>query len=653
MISPLLPTKVTLLYVDDDKENLESFKAVFRREYEVLLANSAQEAIDILKNTPVQVLITDQRMPEMTGSELLEEVALKYPDMLRFMLTGFSDFDPLVDAINRGKLQGYFAKPLDVPHVKERIKKGLAAYYLKLESQRLNDELAQSEARLRSIFDQAAIGIGLIDRSGKFQMVNHKLCELLDYSEDDMLDVSLQEILFHDSANIVPDSSQWESMLKKNTNCFSVETIGKRHDNKTMWVSMTLSAVLGSKGNYEGMLTVIEDITSRKNAEKESKILLKRLQQSQKMEAIGTLAGGIAHDFNNILTSILGFSELAQAEQDAPVHLKEYLGHIHRAGIRAKDLVEQILTFARQTDEELKPVRVDTIMKEAVKLLRSTTPAQIEITSNIISDSLIIGNPTQIYQIIMNLCTNAIDEMETHGGMLTLELTDTIINDLPEQSAMKAGDYLELKVSDTGRGIDPEIMDSIFDPYFTSKEPGKGTGLGLATVHGIVNGYHGDIIVDSTLGKGTTFTILLPVIKKPEAVAEHLAEIIPRGSESILIVDDDPAIASLTSKMLANLGYQIATRTSSTAALDLFCKQPEIFDLVITDLNMPHLKGDQLAKAMIACKGDIPIILCTGYKHNISREDLLETGIKRVIQKPMLRTEFCKAIRSVLDEARS
>lgn len=391
----------------------------------------------------------------------------------------------------------------------------------------------------------------------------------------------------------------------------------------TVWVEVSTRFVRSINGQSPSIVGVTRDITKRK-------FLESQLRQAHKMEAIGTLAGGIAHDFNNILAPVIGYTELALDEIEKGTPLEEYLQEIYTAGKRAKELVKQILIFARQTDGESKPTRVGSIAKEALKLLRSSIPATIDIRHNIESDSLVMGNATEIHQIFMNLCTNAAHAMENNGGVLEVGLTDvTLGTDFTgSRTDLEPGDYLKLVVSDTGTGIPSAVIDSIFEPYFTTKAPNEGTGIGLSTVHGIVKNYGGEIEVESESGKGTVFTLYLPVTKKYSQDRSYEKETLPSGTERILFVDDELPIARMGSQILDRLGYTVTIRTSSIEALELFRSRPGDFDLVISDTTMPNMTGDRLADELLKIRPDIPIILCTGYSKKFpgNRQRKSESG---------------------------
>jgi nitrogen-specific signal transduction histidine kinase/ActR/RegA family two-component response regulator len=386
---------------------------------------------------------------------------------------------------------------------------------------------------------------------------------------------------------------------------------------------------------------------------KERENLQKRLAQAQQMEAIGNLAGGIAHDFNNILSAVIGFTELALDSAGTGSLIADYLQEVYAAGKRARELVGQILTFARKSDKEFKPIRVDLVVKEVLKLIRSSIPSTIEIKQNIASHSLVMGNATQMHQIVMNLCTNAFHAMEDRCGVIEVNLKDIVLKgeEKGEPLGLKVGMYVELTISDTGTGIPPQIIDSIFEPYFTTKSPGEGTGMGLALVHGIVESCRGKIAVDSQLGKGTTIRIFLPITRNVTADGLCVSEALPCGTERILFVDDEIQITKLWSQLLKRLGYVVTTKNSSLEALGLFRSNANDFDLVITDMTMPNMTGDELSIELMKIRPDIPIILCTGYNKKISDKIALKIGIKAFAYKPMVQIDLTKTVRKVLDEA--
>ena len=397
-----------------------------------------------------------------------------------------------------------------------------------------------------------------------------------------------------------------------------------------------------------------ESHTAALNLLAEREKLQDQLLQAQKMESIGSLAGGIAHDFNNILFPIVGLSELLLEDLSPDSLGYQNAEEILKAGKRGSHLVQQILSFSRQSEHQFIPVEIQQILKEALKLCRSAIPADIEISRDIQKDcGQVMADPTQIHQIAMNLITNAYHAVEPGGGKISVVLKEIVLDGSHEfAETYEPGRYVLLTVSDTGTGIDPAVMNKIFDPYFTTKEKGRGTGLGLATVYGIVKKHGGSIKVYSEVGKGSIFSIYLPVSEKSGTVdAEKKGFPLPTGTEHVLLVDDERVIVQLEKQMLEKLGYPITCFTGSVDALSAFKADPSHFDLVMTDMNMPDLTGLQLAEALSLIRPDIPIIVCTGFSERINRKKAHAMGIRGFLMKPVLMSEMAQMVRKVLDEA--
>jgi len=375
------------------------------------------------------------------------------------------------------------------------------------------------------------------------------------------------------------------------------------------------------------------------------------------METIGTLAGGIAHDFNNILYPIIGHTEMLMDDlSEESSSIRDSLNVVYNSSLRARDLVQQILAFARQEKSEPKLMKMQPIIKEAMKLIRSTIPATITITQNLQPDcGPVNADPTQIHQIVMNLATNAYHAMEENGGELTVDLKEIELgrDDLIDPD-MRPGLYACLSFADTGVGINKDVMNRIFDPFFTTKEIGKGTGMGLAIVHGILKQMKGDIQVYSEPDKGTEFRVYLPVVgSTSEKQALKADEPMQGGCERLLLVDDEQAIIAIGKRILGRLGYQVTSRPGSLEALEAFKANPDQFDLVITDMSMPNMSGDKLAAELIKIRPDIPILLCTGYSENMTAEKIKSLGIKGFLMKPFMIKAFAQTIRDVLDGSRN
>ncbi|MCB2180866.1 MAG: response regulator [Desulfobulbaceae bacterium] len=452
--------------------------------------------------------------------------------------------------------------------------------------------------------------------------------------------------IFRDSSLPCPGCPAKDSMTDavRHSEIIEHERLGKTFEVST-------APILNKKNEIEHLVHVAKDISDKKRLEQE-------LLQAQKMEAIGTLAGGIAHDFNNLLSAILGFSELAKIDIKQGGHPLSDVDEIISAAKRASELVKQILTFSRKKAHKLYPLQPQFIIKEALKLLRSSLPSTISIEDEIDTEcEYILADPTQIHQIMMNLCTNAVHSMENEKGTLRVALSMKNIEaeEIPEKD-VDPGQFVILSISDTGQGMDKATMERIFDPYFTTKDVGKGTGLGLAVTHGIIKDYKGFIEVQSTPGEGTAFSLYFPTTDRKLLITESKAEdeaLIKGGNEHILVVDDENIIVSMVTSMLIQLGYSVTGVTDSREALEKIRLDPAVFNLVITDQTMPHLPGSELAQEILKINPDMPIILCSGYSSVISEQEALEIGIKKFLAKPLDRNKLASEIRNALDSKQS
>jgi PAS domain S-box-containing protein len=420
------------------------------------------------------------------------------------------------------------------------------------------------------------------------------------------------------------------------------------------WLKTLIYPVKDSKGNVKNIVVNHEDVSQVMYAEEEKQKLELRLKQAQKMEAIGTLAGGIAHDFNNILTAIFGYAEMIKDDAPPGSQLADDIGKILTSAQRAKELVSQILAFSRQSESERVPLKIQSLVKEALKMLRSSIPTMISIVEKIDAESgTVLADPVQIHQIVVNLCTNAYHAMEETGGTLFVSVENVDISDDRQSQILhlQPGKYVKLTVTDDGKGIGPDVIDKIFDPYFTTKEVGKGTGMGLAIVHGIITDYGGEVVVESRLGSGTTFQVYLPVTEKDALAEGKKMETVPSGKkERILFVDDEEILAQMARTMLERLHYQVTVRGSSLEALATFENTPDAFDLVITDQTMPGMTGIDMSRRMLQIRPDIPIILCTGYSNLVNEEVARKQGIREFALKPLTKANVAELIRKVLDK---
>ena len=510
------------------------------------------------------------------------------------------------------------------------------------ERERAEEALMESQERFMNLIENAVMGIYQVTKEGKFIMINQRMVDMFGFpSQKEFLATieNIKELYFHpeERPKILREINEKGFIEGK-------EVEFKRKDGESIWNKLYTRVTENKEGIilYEGLM---EDITERK-------VLEEQLRQSHKMEAIGTLAGGIAHDFNNILGIILGNTELAMDDvpewNPARLNLKE----VRTASLRAKDVVRQLLSFARKTELEKKPINITPIIKEALKLLRSSIPTSIEIRQDIPKDiDTILADPTQINQVLINLCTNAAHAMP-NGGVLEIKLENVKLGEAATSNSpdLNPGRYLNLTVSDTGYGINPKDIDRIFDPYFTTKEVGRGTGMGLAVIHGIIKGHGASVSVQSQPGKGTTFSIFFPVVEADAIVETETVNRLSTGSEKILFVDDEESMIKMGQQILGRLGYKPEIRANPVEALELFRSDPDLFDLVITDMTMPQMSGDKLAKEILNIRPDMPVILCTGFSEKVNEESAKEMGISAFVLKPIVMRDIAHTIRMVLDK---
>ena len=514
-----------------------------------------------------------------------------------------------------------------------------------VERKRVEESLRESEERFRELAELLPETIFETDTAGNLTFVNRNAFVHFSFSPEDFergLN-GFEMVSAEDRPRIMENASRVMNGEKIGLN----EYKALRKDGSTFPVIIHSAAKLRGE-KPAGLRGIVIDIT-------ETKKLEAQLRQAHKMEAIGTLAGGIAHDFNNILAAIIGYTEMALTDVSESSVTRHYLEQVLNAGQRAKDLVKQILASSRQQQsQERLPVEIAPVITEALKLLRASLPTTIEIRQHIVSATdVALADPIEIHQVLVNLCTNAAHAMEERGGVLEVRLDEmTVDSDAAAALAeLTPGPYLRLTVSDNGHGMDATTLERIFDPYFTTKELGRSTGLGLTVVHGIVKRHQGAITVNSEPGVGTSFHAYFPKAESGTAKEFNAAEkSILKGTERILFVDDEETLVEMEKSMLDWLGYKVSATTSSVEALELFRTQPNRFDIVITDYTMPHMTGVDLAKEMLRIRPDIPVILCTGFSERITEEKAREMGIRAFAMKPLELHEISAIIRRVLDK---
>ncbi len=526
--------------------------------------------------------------------------------------------------------------------VRKRLQEG---FILK---EKAEQSLRESEEKYRQIYNAPSEAIFIQEPgNGAILDVNQTMLDMYGYSKDEALCLSVADLSGEDGVVAWKKARQkFQQVVNEGHQLFKWQA--QRKNGELFWIEITLKRI--TLGGKIRILAVVRDITERNRLESE-------LRQAQKMEAIGTLAGGIAHDFNNILSAIFGYCELAQMRVKDNPKLSDNLTEIFQAAQRARDLVKQILTFSRRAEQEKRPLQVALVVKEALRLIRSSIPVTIEIKKDISTSASVLADPTQIHQIVMNLCTNAYHAMRNKGGVLTVSLTELEVppGELFFENDIPPGKYLQLGVSDTGIGMDAQTQKKIFEPYFTTKGAGEGTGLGLSVVHGIVESHDGKIDVCSEPGQGSLFNVYLPIVAEEVSAVTPISEKgkIKCGSEKIMFVDDEVVLTQMADEIFSSYGYVIDVFTDPLLAFEGFAGQPDTYSLVITDLTMPSLTGTELAQKMISLKPGLPVILCTGFSETINKEKSMEIGFSQYFQKPVVMSKLVKSVRKILDKEKN
>jgi len=595
-----------------------------------------KDGLDRLTQRMFDVILADLGLPDSQGTETFEMVYSQGHDIPIIVLTAHDDEEFAVKAIQTGA-QDYLIK-------------GEISFNLLIRSIRYAIERNRSEKVIREskeewerTFNAIDDIITILDPDMRIVRTNRALMRMLNTGPGDLIGKYCYEI-FRDRTEPCPECPA-RDVIRKNESL----TEGLEYVYMSKIFQISLSPLFDENYAFIGLVHVAKDISEKKKMEVQ-------LRQTQRMEAIATLAGGIAHDLNNILFPIYGYTEMTLKLMDENNAVQRNLKRVMEAAERARVMVQQILTFSRKRDgeKERTPWKIQPIVKEALKLLRGSLPSTIDIQRNIDERcGPVLAEPTQIHQIVMNLCTNAYHAMREKGGILEVSLNEVVLgtDDAAFYPDMAPGPHLKLGVSDTGQGMDKSVTEKIFDPYFTTKKKGEGTGLGLAVVHGIVKNHGGHITVYSELGQGTAFHVYLPLVAdniRPK-VEKKPGLLLAGQGEHILLVDDEEVIAEMMKQRLEILGYQVTPRTSSSKAVEVFREGPENFDLIITDMTMPQMTGVELSAVVRRIRPDIPIILCSGFSELITEEKAKAMGIQGYIMKPVAIKEMAEAIREALD----
>ncbi|BCS96511.1 hypothetical protein DSLASN_21430 [Desulfoluna limicola] len=500
---------------------------------------------------------------------------------------------------------------------------------------------SNDDTRYRDLFKTSRDGILFTDLNGRIEDANPAFLEMVGYPFEEVCDMFEQQMT-PEKWRLLESRVVSPALLSQGeSGDYEKEYIRK---NGTRVPAQVRSWLLrDDEGEPLRKLTLVRDTSARKSLEVQ-------LRQAQKMEALGTLAGGIAHDFNNVLAAILGYIELARFDVDEASPARKSIDQIYKASQRARNLVGHILSFSRQTMHEKRPVFMQQIISESLELLRASLPSTIEIKQSMTSKMFPIeADGTQIHQILMNLCTNASHAMPD-GGTLSIVLDVVTFNELEAHGfvELEPGAYMKLWVKDTGCGMDPEVKKRIFDPYFTTKGKGQGTGMGLSVVHGILKVHGGAVHVESEVGEGSSFYLYFPICKGRAGEEAVAVAGLARGHERILFVDDEPDLAELGMTMLERLGYTVTSVTDSQKALELFSASPDKYDLIVTDLTMPKMTGVPFARKVKSVRPDVPVIICTGYSDSVSAGEVSDAGIDYLLMKPLEIRELSASIRNAL-----
>lgn len=661
-------SKVKILTIDDESCIRQSIRT-FLEDYGflVLEAENGKTGIDLFYKERPDLVVLDLRMPEMGGLEVLDALNGTFPDVPVVVASGTGNIESLVQALHLGA-RDYILKPiLDMEVLyhsiqkclkESRIKKENRAYQERLEELVKERTLAleQSQQLYKAVFEYTGTAAVILEPDGTISMANSRFVQLAGMDLDDIQGKKkwMEFIAPQDVTALKNYIQAGEKIDGFSDSPIHYEAGFLDETDQKKYVYVSLGKIPGTGRLVMSLL----DVTEKKKAEKRWQGLEKQLIKSQKMEAIATLAGGIAHDLNNILSPILGYADMIMRAANPFTSTYQRSEKIRRAALRAADLVAQVLFFNRGEHQEKQVFQLHPLIAEVIKLLQASIPSTIQIIDQVEKNcGSVKADPTQIHQVLMNLCTNAYHAMEETGGILTVGLWEKTLSpvDLMEYPNLTQGpgDYLVISVRDTGSGMTKDILERIFDPYFTTKEDGKGTGLGLAMAYSIVQSLKGDILVETRPGSGSCFSVILPAVTDQicsQQIDACRTECLLGCGEHLLLVDDEPDVVGMWMEGLELLGYAPKAFTSSQKALAYFKKCHDQVDLVITDQTMPEKTGVEMAKQMIAIKKDLPVILCSGYAGPANRQMVADAGIKKFVMKPVTVDTLSKEIQKLMSQ---
>lgn len=639
-----------ILLVEDEEAHSTLIRRAFRKMAPQIVLDVVADLEGcryFLSKQKVDLIITDLNLPDGKGTDIIRVGEDEIRPVV--VMTSFGDEQEAVRALKAGALD-YVVKSeyslADMPHLALR---ALREYRQFLEGKKTAEQLR----KLSHAVEQSSSCLLITDLQGRIEYVNPRFELISGYSLQE-LEGKNPRILRSPLAEPMEYDQIWSKILQGKS--WRGIFLNRRKNGEDYHDDTTITPIRNENGEITHFLAIKEDISEQLRAKEEFSRMENQLRSSQKMQTIGTLAGGIAHDFNNILTPIFGFTNMAIESLPENHISRQDLEHVLRAAERARDLVRQILTFARHSDTDRQSVQLHHVIKEVLRLVRSTLPTSIEIKTYISTATKpVLADPSQIHQVVMNLCTNAAHAMREVGGLLEVQLRMSNLDGdfCRRHASMTPGECVLLSVRDNGCGMRSEVLDRIFEPFFTTKAVGEGTGLGMSVVHGIVTGHRGVVEIESQEGLGTKVMIYLPVapLNTFPLTADKKESPLRGNGEHLLLVDDETEIIAMEKQVLGMLGYKVSAYTNSIEAWKAFSANPGDFDLLITDQTMPHLLGIQLAQKVLQMCPDFPIILLSGYSDSVTTDSAQQSGVREFLSKPLALVELSRVIRRVLDQA--